>query len=50
MVEKSRGKLKFAKWNAHSVLKKKAEIDIILAEFDLDVLYVTETWLDSKQV
>lgn len=41
--------IKLGNWNAHSVVKKKSEIESLLTIHDLDLLAVTEKWL-SKQV
>lgn len=50
VVEGSNNKFKFANWKAYDVLNKYSETDIILAEYDLDVCCVSETWLKSSQV
>ena len=35
----------FAVWNAHSVNNKRADIEFLLHDRELDVLCITETWL-----
>ena len=49
MAESSR-QFRFANWNAHSVSNKWQEIEAMLSLNDLDLLCVTETWLDPESV
>ena len=44
MAEPKR-QLKFANWNAHSMLNKRQEIEAMLSLHDLEILCITETWL-----
>ena len=39
--------IRFAFWNAHSVDNKRADIEYLLHDRELDVLCITETWLDE---
>ena len=41
---------RFSVWNAHSVMSRRAEIESILSEWELDVFCITETWLDPDDV
>ena len=43
-------RFRFANWNAHSVSNKRQEIEAMLSLNDLDLLCVTETWLDPESV
>ena len=43
-------RFRFANWNAHSVLNKRQEIEAMLSLGDLDMLCITETWLDPDSV
>ena len=44
-------RFRLANWNAHnSVLNKRQEIEAMLSLNDLDILCVTETWLDPDSV
>ena len=38
--------IRFAVWNAHSVNNKRADIEYLLHDRELDILCITETWLD----
>ena len=42
--------LRFSIWNAHSVRTKRAEVESILSEWELDVFCITETWLAPGDV
>ena len=37
----------FAVWNAHSVNNKRADIEYLLHDRELDILCITETWLEE---
>ena len=39
--------IRFAVWNAHSVINKGADIEYLLHDRELDILRITETWLDE---
>ena len=41
---------RFSVWNAHSARSRRAEIESILSEWELDVFCITETWLDPDDV
>lgn len=43
-------KIKIGNWNAHSVVKKKTEVESLLSIYDLDLLAVSETWLTRQVV
>ena len=42
--------LRFSVWNAHSVRSRRAEVESILSERELDILCITETWLAPGDV
>ena len=37
--------IRFAVWNAHSVNNKRADVEFLLHDRELDIFYITESWL-----
>lgn len=40
--------IRFATWNAHSVLNKKGQVESLLHLHNLDILAISETWLPPR--
>lgn len=49
-MERNPKLVKFCNWNAHNVLKRRSELDIILSNLDLDIFRASDTWLTPDRI